>query len=134
MSEQGEILPPSTSLTAGKGQGRKMPPIETRFQPGQSGNPGGKTQTEAEIRRLAQGMSVDALKRIQTIAMETDDERAALVGLGMILDRAFGKPKEIPPSQDDQAGPPDLSSLAGGDLAALRKIVGKLMTKDKARG
>ncbi|OJY77507.1 MAG: hypothetical protein BGP12_03010 [Rhodospirillales bacterium 70-18] len=79
------------------------------WQPGQSGNPGGRPNAVREALRLAREASPDAMRTL--IAMMTDpseDSRARIVAATHILDRAMGKPKEPPP--DDKIDAPDISS------------------------
>ena len=65
----------------------------TKFQPGQSGNPGGRPRQNPKIRELALENSVEAL---QTISELMKNKRCApstrLAACNSILDRAYGKP------------------------------------------
>ena len=62
-----------------------------QFQPGQSGNPGGRPKVDGEIRELAQKHGPDALRRIIAL-MNSNSERIALMAAPAVLDRAYGKP------------------------------------------
>ena len=65
---------------------------------------------------------------IDIVEDEGNDPRVRTVAIGMILERAWGKPKE---QQDDKAsGPPDLGALNAADLAELRRIAGKMRAQD----
>lgn len=105
---------------------RIAPPalLERRWQPGQSGNPGGRTKLEAEVRKCAQQRSERAIERCGEI-LESKDERAALVAAQTILDRAWGKPKE---AKDSDGRPAlDLSKLDPAELRVLGAMLGKLL-------
>lgn len=91
------------------------------FKPGVSGNPGGRTKLETEIRKLAQSLSEEAMNRCGEIMRQKDDERAALIATGMILDRAFGKVKELP--EDARKALIDVARLGPENLALLSAIL-----------
>lgn len=57
---------------------------------------------------------------------QSEDERAALVAIGIILDRGLGKAKE--PKEEEGAARPDLSGLSSGDLAAFRALISKILS------
>ncbi len=94
------------------------------WNPGQSGNPGGLGGAYAECLRLAREASPRAMERLKEL-MESDDERVAAVACNAILDRAFGKPKEIP-SENGSRPRPDLSPLSDTELAQFRRLTAKL--------
>ena len=98
-----------------------------RWKPGQTGNPGGISPHELEVRRLCREHSPELITRGLEILQSTDDERVFWVGLGIVLERGFGKPKEIAP-EDASAGAPDVSQLSDKELAQLRKLIARAMT------
>ena len=65
----------------------------TKFQPGQSGNPGGRSRQNPKIRELAVENSEEALL---TVVALMKNKRCApstrLAACNSILDRAYGKP------------------------------------------
>jgi hypothetical protein len=63
------------------------------WQPGQSGNPKGRSKEQGEIERLAKDRSKRALERIIEL-VESTDERIALMAAKEVLDRAFGRAKQ----------------------------------------
>lgn len=65
------------------------------FQPGQSGNPGGRPKMPEEFKELAKKYSLPALKVAISI-MENPKEKASdrLRAVELIQDRAYGKPKQ----------------------------------------
>lgn len=67
---------------------------EKMWKPGQSGNPGGKSKKLEEVKALAKDASRRALERIIEL-IESDDDRIALMAAKEVLDRAWGKPKEV---------------------------------------
>lgn len=58
------------------------------------------------------------------LLMADPDSRVALMACDKIMERAWGKPKEA--QEDKQDGAPDLGALSAADLAALRRIAGKM--------
>jgi hypothetical protein len=62
------------------------------FQPGRSGNPGGRPRSEDDVRNLARQHSRRALERIIAL-IDSDDPRVALAAAREVLDRAYGKPR-----------------------------------------
>lgn len=95
--------------------------LDNRWKPGVSGNPGGRTVRETEVRKLAQQLSEDAMIRIGEIMKSTEDERASLIAAGMILDRAYGKPKEMP--EDTRKALIDVARLGPERLAMLSELL-----------
>lgn len=63
------------------------------FQKGQSGNPGGRSKAEAEIKRIAQEYGPAALTKLVEL-LEGEDKRLALAAANSLLDRGFGKPAQ----------------------------------------
>lgn len=70
------------------------------FQPGQSGNPGGRPKGEKRIREAAQEHSEAALQ-VMVDALTDDDARVRMKAAEMILDRAHGKPAQSIGGADD---------------------------------
>lgn len=94
------------------------------WQPGKSGNPTGRSRRFHEVTMLAQEKSVQAIEKL-SVLMDCGDERVEIMAANAILDRAFGKPKEV--KQDDSAQQrPDLSKLSPESLAALRRAMVEL--------
>src|SRR5215203_5063164 len=72
------------------------------FQPGQSGNPGGKPKKLAELVDLARSLAPDAIKALHEIAVNGRSEKCRIVAAVALLDRGFGKPKAAAESQADR--------------------------------
>jgi hypothetical protein len=67
------------------------PRSASRFQPGQSANPGGRPKLPDELKarlRDLSGRAIDALED----ALKSADERIRVSAAAQILDRAYGKP------------------------------------------
>jgi hypothetical protein len=64
------------------------------FQPGQSGNPSGKGGLYHEAQRICREASPQAARRMVEL-MNSDDPRVALLAADKVLERAWGKPKEV---------------------------------------
>jgi len=89
------------------------------FQPGQSGNPGGRPKMPDALKaRIAKLASKDAVDVLQN-ALKSADERVRLQAAGMLMDRAWGK--AITPSDVKVSG----ADLAGEHLKVLRDRMGQ---------
>jgi hypothetical protein len=80
MAISGEILPPRR--------------INGRFAPGVSGNPGGVSEIRREMQELARLHSVEAIETAVRIMRTGKSETNRLMAVSMILDRAWGKPRQ----------------------------------------
>lgn len=73
------------------------------FQPGQSGNPGGRPKEINEVKELARNHTVEALERL-AFWMRSDNAKASVSASSSLLERAWGKaPQAI--VGDDSADP-----------------------------
>jgi hypothetical protein len=63
-----------------------------RFQPGQSGNPGGRPKAEAEIRELAKDQTRRAMQRLIHLIDHAESEKVQVMAAVAILDRGWGRP------------------------------------------
>lgn len=63
------------------------------FQPGQSGNPSGKSKTTKTVRDIAKKNGAAAIRKMVEL-IGSDDDRVALQAAVAILDRAVGKPTQ----------------------------------------
>jgi hypothetical protein len=67
------------------------------FQPGKTGNPGGrprKTDEERTLEALCKEKTPEALETILQVMAKAQNERAKLAAAQYVLDRGWGKPKE----------------------------------------
>lgn len=72
---------------------RPGPPLETRWQPGQSGNPAGRRPMPPEVVEALQAGSETAAKRLVELCSSTDP-RIALMASEALLSRLYGKPTQ----------------------------------------
>jgi hypothetical protein len=81
------------------------------LQRGESANPTGRSGRYAEVQRLAAEASPEAMKVMIEIMRDADEEtRARIVAIEGILNRAFGRPREMQP---EAAAPPlDLTAVS----------------------
>ncbi|MGY2052401.1 DUF5681 domain-containing protein [Methylobacterium sp. JK268] len=80
------------------------------FQPGQSGNPGGRPKAIARVRDLAREHTETAIAVLVEIATEGESEAARVSAASAILDRGYGKPTQ-PVDGDGEGGPVSLTGL-----------------------
>ncbi len=67
----------------------------TSFQPGVSGNPGGRPKVLAEVRDLARQHTTTAVQALVDIMQDKKAPAAARVGAATaLLDRGYGKPTQ----------------------------------------
>ena len=65
------------------------------FQPGRSGNPGGRPKALKDVEAAARAHTEDAIKTLASISNNTQAPEAARVAAAnSLLDRAWGKPKQ----------------------------------------
>lgn len=107
------------------------PSPETRFQPGQSGNPGGKTSEhrEAEIKaaEIAAQLRLAMLSRMQELLAEGSDAVELMTGDALRLfkdseDRAHGAPKQVNEIAGKDGGPITFADVTEIDDATLAAI------------
>jgi len=76
---------------------KKDNPGSSRFKPGQSGNPGGRSPRVGPngetVAQLARAHTAEAVERLVRVMRGADDD-LALKAVQAILDRGWGKPKE----------------------------------------
>lgn len=83
---------------------RKAPPHA--FKPGQSGNPNGRPKVPKEFRELAKANSTKALEIIIEIMKDPKSKPGdRLRAAEMIMDRAWGKPKQGLELTGEDGGP-----------------------------
>ncbi len=70
------------------------------FQPGQSGNPSGKGGLFHEAQRICREASPAAARRMVEL-MNSTDERVALMAAEKVLERGWGKVKEVIDTPED---------------------------------
>ena len=69
------------------------------FKPGQSGNPSGRRAEDRKIKLLARQHTENAVKTLVSIMEKADTDASRVAAANAILDRAYGKPKQIVDAQ-----------------------------------
>ena len=87
-----------------------------KFQPGKSGNPGGRPKEVAEVKALARQHTEEAISTLATVMKDTTAPPSARVmAAGTILDRGWGKAPQhltIEKTPLDDLDPATLAALA----------------------
>lgn len=103
-----------------------------KFQPGQSGNPGGRPKTVGAVRDLAREMTETALHVLEHIAVSGESEAARVAAANSILDRAWGKAPQAITGEGGE-GPVehrhDLSGLTDDELEQLGRMAAKVSAR-----
>jgi hypothetical protein len=72
---------------------RRLPPVHSRFRPGQSGNPSGTPRATIELRRLAQAHGPAAIAALAEIMVnKRNSPQARATAAQALLDRGYGRP------------------------------------------
>ncbi len=79
------------------------------FEPGKSGNPGGRPDPNTPVRRLAREKSIEAMEKLVEW-MHSDNAKASVAACNAILDRAYGKPTQ--PISGDEDNPIQIAAIA----------------------
>jgi hypothetical protein len=80
-----------------------------KWQPGQSGNPGGRRKEyDDEVKALARKYTQEALERLVEW-MRSDNPKASVSACVAVLDRAWGRPAQAVTVQDPQGLPVGLT-------------------------
>lgn len=89
MDDEAGRNPEFKPLVAASSERRKVPP---GWEPGQSGNPGGKSKTEAQISAIARSHTPEMVAILMEIARGKKQSGAARVmAVQELFNRAFGK-------------------------------------------
>lgn len=110
------------------GDGSRVPALTPamsgrQWVKGQSGNPGGQTQTIANMKKLAAQKSLSAMKTmVEVMEDKNQDGRVRVVAAAAILDRAAGKVSDQAPSVPVQKSI-DLTQVTPEDLRALLAVL-----------
>lgn len=103
------------------------PPVETRWKPGTSGNPGGVPKKVLQIRKLAAAKCPRAIERLGEW-MESGEYKASISACVAMLDRGLGKTgamRELYPAkpQDESAEQLAVNQLTEEQQARIYAII-----------
>lgn len=82
------------------------------FQPGQSGNPGGRSKESTRIKALAASKAESAINKLALIMENSIDEKNVIAAANALLDRGIGKPAQVHIGGDEGDPPIQISSIA----------------------
>lgn len=104
------------------------------LQPGETANPSGRSGRFAEVQRLAREASPEAMQTLIEIMRDRSEEtRARIVAIEGILNRAFGKVREMP--EGEGRGPPlNLESVPEERLLLIIKALEAARDAKRAQG
>ena len=98
------------------------PPAHTRGRPDDRER---SVKLFAEVQKIYRECSPAAAREMCRLALEAEDERVRSVCAGMVMDRAWGKPKEYDPNAEapKQAPPFDPSLYSIEELRRMREVM-----------
>jgi hypothetical protein len=119
----------------------------SKFEPGQSGNPGGRPRSK-ELRELCRTYTADAVKMLAKIALKGKGEMTRVIAIRELLDRSYGRPMQaLEVAVDDnrpevqvqpELTPPEVVEALGVILSKAEKELGltpapELPTEQRAK-
>ena len=106
------------------------------FQPGQSGNPGGRPAIVGELRELARAHAPEAIAELARLAKDAKSETARIAAIKELLDRGYGKPTQFVAAENDEPALNDLNleELRASMLADFERVFPeyRLVTKPRS--
>jgi hypothetical protein len=104
-----------------------------RWQPGQSGNPGGLSKFYQQSRKIARDASPAVMRELVNLALSAEDERVKSVCAVAVLDRAGLRPIDYDPAQDQPQPSSDPGKLTAEEPQHLRGILEKALGRGSPR-
>lgn len=119
--------------TDGRGRLKASPPPDAVVPPsggwlrpfpkGKSGNPGGRTPLQAEVQRLAREQGPASIRKLVDLRDNSKDERVQAICAKELLERGFGRPKEM--ALEKPRTTLDTSKLSTAEIKMLLDIFGR---------
>ena len=102
----------------------------SKFEPGQSGNPGGRPKSKA-LRDLCRTYTAPAVEELAKIALNGKGEMTRVVAIRELLDRGYGRPLQGVDVSIDDVRPEAIGSAMMPDeiAVALSQIIAKAETE-----
>lgn len=95
-----------------------------RFQPGRSGNPGGRPKELGEVKELARAHTVAAIQRLAEW-MLSDNPKASVAAASILLDRGWGKATQPISGEDGKPIDINLNEVRGAIAGKLSRIASR---------
>jgi hypothetical protein len=102
-----------------------------RWQPGQSGNPGGLSKFYQESRKIARDASPAVMRELVNLALSAEDERVKSVCAVAVLDRAGLRPIDYDPAQERVQPSWDPGALTVQEREQLKAMLEKMVKRGK---
>lgn len=116
-------------VTATAENSRKTAVIGKPFQPGQSGNMGGRPKAAQEFKDLARSKSIEALERVAAIVNDPMAKNADIIaGARLLIERGFGSPvQDVMVGKREEEEPPayDISKMTTQEKITLIGLIDK---------
>jgi hypothetical protein len=107
---------------------KPVPPAGIRFQPGKSGNPGGRPKAVKEVVELCRDLTSIGLKRMKTILeSDTAPPAAQVAAFNAVMDRGWGKVTQAVELSGPDGGPVQSITLTTDDPIEAAKQYQRLM-------
>lgn len=105
------------SVTGAGTPSYRVPPVETRFKKGQSGNPRGRPKKLLSAIDVANENCEKALKKLVKL-IDSKDERVSLQAATVVVERALGKAKQALDITKKQ----DAADYSDAELLAIARL------------
>jgi hypothetical protein len=103
------------------------------FKPGQSGNPGGRTKAQIDVRTAAREYTQEAIDTLVLIMRNGKPSEAAMAA-NSLLDRGWGKPKQSVEVTEADQGPLQIEDVRARNIALVQAVAARIAGISAAGG